>query len=170
MRASTQAWACSGRSIDGNDWSAIFSSMLPGAVAPKPAKRKSAIPDRCSTTIRCLLASFLPPPNISRTVVTPRSANWRSATSGTAGTCTCASMRPGKSVRPWPSMTSAEAVDSDSVTSKTRAIKPFSTHTSRRSKTRSPSKTRTLRINSGRGVDCARTETRHETIDATHTN
>ena len=165
MRASTQACACSGRSIDGNDRNTSFGASS-GAVAPKPAKRKSAIPGRCSTTIRCLLASFLPPPNISRTVVTPRSANWRSASSGTAGTCTCASMRPGKSVRPCPSMASTEVVDS--VASKTRAIEPFSIHTSRRSNTRSPSKTRTLRINSGAGVDCAETATKHATSDAAH--
>jgi hypothetical protein len=73
----------------------------------------------------------------------------------------------GQGVRSWPSMLS-EAVDS--VPSKTRAITPFSIHTSRCSSTRAPSKTRTLRINTGRGVDCAETATRHETSVAPHPN
>jgi hypothetical protein len=116
----------------------------PGEVAAFPAERKSATAGSSRARRRryqANLQSFI----MSNSVVTPNVSAWRRCSANCA--CVCASMKPGSSVRPSPSMISVPFGISPS------AIFPFRTRTVARSSTFSPSNTRTFWNTMGRGAD-----------------
>ncbi len=112
----------------------------PGAVTSVPAEKRSARPGapavvRCSARISAAKRWSV---NMSSSVVTPNSS---ARSSASPNECVCASISPGRSVRPAPSITSAPGGTTTSAP--TAAINPSRTTTVARGRVRSPSNTRT---------------------------